>query len=155
MIYYPLYPSKFYLLLFSKICKPPDLFLGLKHLAESKVQLLRHSIKDACAAFPLLVFLAVQPVPCICTLAVYTFLSLLYYSVRQSLLPKKATGRSCHIYLMPCTLSYLLCMTFISFDLFVILWYVFLITAITDLQQFYLASQSSMLDCHLWCSPFR
>ena len=149
MIYYPLYPSKFYLLLVSKICKPPDLFLGPKHLVESKVQLLRCSIKDACAAFPLLGFLAVQPVPCICTLAIYTFLSLLYYSVRQSLLPKKATGRSRHSYLTPRMLSYLPCMTFISFDFFVILRYVFLITAITDLRQFYLALQSSMLDCHL------
>ena len=82
MIHYPLYPSKFYLLLVLKICKPPDLFLGPKHLVESKVQLLRCSIKDACAAFPLLGFLAVQLVPCICTLAIYTFMSLLYYSVR-------------------------------------------------------------------------
>ena len=154
MIYYPLYPSKFYLLLVSKICKPPDLFLGPKCLAESKVQLLRHGIKDMCAAFPLLGFLAVQPVPCVCTLAVYTFLSLLYYSVRQFLLPK-ATGRSYHIYLMPHTLSYLPCMTFISFDLFVVLRYVFLITAITDFWQFYPALQSSMVDHCLQCSPFR
>ena len=82
MIYYPLYLSKYYLLLVSKICKPPDLFLGPKCLAESKVQLLRHGIKDACAAFPLLGFLAVQLVPCICTLAIYMFLSPLYYCIR-------------------------------------------------------------------------
>ena len=85
MIYYPLYPSKYYLLLVSKICKPPDLFLGLKCLVESKVQLLRCGIRDMCAAFPLLGFLAVQLVPCIHTLAVYTFLSLLYYSIKRSL----------------------------------------------------------------------
>ena len=29
------YSSKYYLLLVSKICAPPDLFLSLKHLAES------------------------------------------------------------------------------------------------------------------------
>ena len=85
MIYYPPYPSKYYLLLISKICKPPDLFLGLKHLVESKVQLLRCGIRDMCAAFPLLGFLAVQPVPCVCTLAIYMFLSLLYYCIRRSL----------------------------------------------------------------------
>ena len=81
----PPYPSKYYLLPILKICKPPDLFLGLKHLAESKVWLLRCSIRDACAAFHLLGFLAVQPVPCICTLAIYMFLSPLYYCIRWSL----------------------------------------------------------------------
>ena len=70
------YPSKYYLLPFSRICAPPDLFLSLKRLTESSVWLLRRGIRYMCAAFRFLDFLVVQLVPYVCTLAIYTFLSL-------------------------------------------------------------------------------
>ena len=88
------YPSKYYLLPVSKICAPPDLFLSLKHLMESQVWLLRCDIRYMCVMFHFPDFLAVQLVPYICILTVYMFSFLLSYCIRQSLLPKKATGRS-------------------------------------------------------------
>ena len=68
------YPSQYYLLLISKICEHPGLFLSLKCLVESQVQLLRCSIRYTRAVFCFLDFLVVQPVPYICSLAIYTFL---------------------------------------------------------------------------------
>ena len=126
MIYYPLYPSKYYLLLVLKICKPPDLFLGLKCLVEIQgtAPKTQHQRCACCIPFTWLLGSPASPL--------HTHPGHLHIPVPFVLwcqvipLPKEATSRSHCIYLMPHMLSYLLCMTFISFDLFIISRYVFL-----------------------------
>ena len=111
------YPSKYYLLPVLKICEPSDLFLGLKHLMESKVWLdaasemcVLHSIYLASWQSSQSPAYAPWLSTCSCP----------FVLLCQVTFAKEATGRSHHIYLMPHMLSYLLCVTFISFDLFII-----------------------------------
>jgi len=62
-------------------------------------------------------FLAVPPVHHVCSPAVYTFLFLLSQFIMHPLYPKEATGRSCHIYLMPPRLVLSFHMWLLSLDL--------------------------------------
>ena len=114
MIYYPLYPSKYYLLLISKICKPPDLFLGLKCLVEIQgtAPKTQHQRCVCCIPFT---WLLGSPAGPLHMHPGHLHVPVPFVIFHQAVpLPKEATGRSHHIYLMPCMLSYLPCMTLIS-----------------------------------------
>jgi hypothetical protein len=94
---FPIHVNNTHLLIL-KICEPPDLFLSPRHLAEFQEHFLRCGIRTVHTVFHLIGTWQSRwstthsSLPSTCS-----YISFVLF--RQAIpLPKKATGRSCHIY---------------------------------------------------------